>query len=461
MPPDTLRDHFQRALLHEEVHARPPVALWPNERILSQAFLLTDTEERESHRQWIDSISARLGITSHPLHGQALRLVELCPAPQRILLKWELHGEFVVITFYVHEVMDRGQCQTANRRDRLTRIAELLRAIDATSWPTRPGARISAIDIALVQEPLEDDPASKSALFEGNTLVGSTILSSQSAQVLSDFHLDSQGFHRFLVSHQTMGSRQAGRVVQRLMDVDTYRMMAMMGLPHAKGLAGPLKAAELELTSLSQRIAAAAGQPIDIHSPTGERDALQGDAELLRGVSALASRVEGWISEHGLRFTAAEAYSELVRRALQELNEQPIPGIQTLTEFMDRRFEPAMRTCRWTQRRLRELSDRVTRATQSLRTRLEFVNEQQTQALLSSMDRRANLQLKLQQTVEGLSLVVLTYYGVGLVGIFAKGLKAQGLDISVDLVTALAVPIIAGALAFGIRRGVRKIRNSH
>ncbi len=454
-------DHPERRLLHEEVHARPPVALWPNERILSQAFLLSSAGAREAQLSWINALSDRLGVSSHPVHGQVLRLVELQPEPQRILLKWEQHGEFVVITFYLHEITNVAECQTTSRVQRLALIAQRLEALGMPALPQIPGERISAIDIALVQEPLENDAGAKAVLFEGNTLVGATILSSQRAQVWTDFHLDSQGYNRFLVAHDTMGSRQAGRVVQRLMDVDTYRMMAMMGLPHAKGLAGPLKAAELELTSLSQRIAAAAGQPIDIHSPTGERDALQGDAELLRGVSALASRVEGWISEHGLRFTAAEAYSELVRRALQELNEQPIPGIQTLTEFMDRRFEPAMRTCRWTQRRLRELSDRVTRATQSLRTRLEFVNEQQTQALLSSMDRRANLQLKLQQTVEGLSLVVLTYYGVGLVGIFAKGLKAQGLDISVDLVTALAVPIIAGALAFGIRRGVRKIRNSH
>nr|UOZ96889.1 hypothetical protein NCPCFENI_00794 [Cupriavidus sp.] len=174
-------------------------------------------------------------------------------------------------------------------------------------------------------------------------------------------------------------------------------------------------------------------------------------------MSVLAARVEEWISAHGLRFTASEAYVELVRRAIGELKESPLPGVQNLSEFMDRRFEPAMRTCRWTQRRLRELSDRVTRTTQILRTGIEFMNERQNQALLASMNRRAQLQLKLQQTVEGLSLVVLTYYGVGLVNYLVKGAKSVGLDLPIDLITAAAVPLIGGLLLLGIRRARRRV----
>jgi uncharacterized membrane-anchored protein len=159
---------------------------------------------------------------------------------------------------------------------------------------------------------------------------------------------------------------------------------------------------------------------------------------------------------HGLRFTASEAYADLVRRALTELKETPIIGVQTPSEFMERRFEPAMRTCRWTQRRLQELSDRVSRTTQILRTRIEFMTERQNQELLASMNRRAQLQLKLQQTVEGLSLVVLTYYGVGLVQHLAKGLKALGYEIHIEIVTAFAVPIIAGTLLIGLRQARRR-----
>ena len=123
---------------------------------------------------------------------------------------------------------------------------------------------------------------------------------------------------------------------------------------------------------------------------------------------------------------------------------------------MDRRFEPAMRTCRWTQRRLRELSDRVSRTTQILRTRIEFMTERQNQALLASMNRRAQLQLKLQQTVEGLSLVVLTYYSVGLIQYLAKGVREMGFAVPIDLITALAVPIIAIALLLALRQARKR-----
>jgi uncharacterized membrane-anchored protein len=254
-------------------------------------------------------------------------------------------------------------------------------------------------------------------------------------------------------------------VVQRLVDIDTYRMMSMLALPRAKSLSEPLRKAEDELASLSGQIALAESAPVEqLQSMGAMADAvghhnntgLPDHEGLLKGVSLLAARVEEWISAHGLRFTASEAYVDLVRRAILELKETPLPGVQNLSEFMDRRFEPAMRTCRWTQRRLRELSDRVTRTTQILRTRIEFMNERQNQALLASMNRRAQLQLKLQQTVEGLSLVVLTYYSVGLVNYLAKGAKSLGIDLPVDLITALAVPIIAGLLLLGIRRARRR-----
>ncbi|NBV88179.1 MAG: DUF3422 family protein, partial [Betaproteobacteria bacterium] len=181
------------------------------------------------------------------------------------------------------------------------------------------------------------------------------------------------------------------------------------------------------------------------------------DERLLNGVSGLAARVEQWISALGLRFTASEAYTELSRRAIQELHEQSIPGVQTLTEFMDRRFEPAMRTCRWTRRRLTELSDRISRTTQILRTRIEFINERQTQSLLGSMDRRAKLQLRLQQTVEGLSLVILTYYGVGLVNVLSKGAKDLGLPLSPEIIAAASIPLIAGGLFLGLRKARQQL----
>ncbi|MFZ9103521.1 MAG: DUF3422 family protein [Burkholderiaceae bacterium] len=437
----------QRESLHQEVHARPPIALWPQERVVHQAFLITRPEQREMQREWVDALSRVLQQPGHPVHGRSVRVLELNPAPSRLLLKWEMHGEFCAVTLYL-QGEPSGRPFHETRADIRQRFHARLAELGVKTLGPESGERISAVDITIAQEQLSEDAADVAPRFQGNTVIGGTILGTRRAQVWTDFQIDAGGYINFLVNHQGMGSRQAGRVVQRLIDIDTYRMMALLALPRAKSLSEPLSKAESDLSRLSTQLT---------DTQTGDGDqTIQTDGQLLNGVSALAARVEGWVSEHGLRFTASEAYSDLVRRALSELKETALPGVQTLGEFMERRFEPAMRTCRWTQRRLRELSDRISRTTQILRTRIEFVNERQTQALLSSMDRRAKLQLKLQQTVEGLSLVVLSYYAVGLIGYLVKGLKSAGLHVDAELVTGAAVPVVAGLLYWGIRRARRR-----
>ena len=271
-------------------------------------------------------------------------------------------------------------------------------------------------------------------IFNGNTVLGSFILSSKKAQLWTDLQLDEDGFISFFIPHDVLGSRQLGRIARGLAEAETYRMVAMVSFPVAKSLSLPLREAESELAAVSEKIS-------KLQAESGvntEKDGL-----FLEELSRLASRIEQWISGYGLRFTAAEAYSQLLSKNLLELNETSIPGVQTLSEFMDRRFQPAMGTCIWTQRRLRELSDRISRTTQTLRTRIEFVNEQQTQKLLASMDQRARLQLRLQETVESLSVLVLTYYAVGLLAYIVKGGKEAGLAIHPEIIAAIAAPIIA------------------
>jgi uncharacterized membrane-anchored protein len=295
------------------------------------------------------------------------------------------------------------------------------------------------MDVAFEDRPLFSDAEQVSQIFSGNTLLGSTILSSQKAQLWTDLQINEDGYISYLVPHVGMGSRQAGRVARRITETETYRMASMLAFPVAKSLSGPLRQSEAELAELSKEISGAQSQL---------SAAPNADGEFLHRISMLASKIEEWISEHGLRFTAAEAYSQLVHKNLEELNESSVPGVQTLSEFMDRRFAPAMSTCSWTQRRLKELSDRISRTTQILRTRIEYVNESQTQQLLASMDQRAQLQLRLQETVEGLSVLVLTYYAVSLIIYMAKGVKELGLGLSPELIGAACAPLIA----YGIYR---------
>ena len=92
-----------------------------------------------------------------------------------------------------------------------------------------------------------------------------------------------------------------------------------------------------------------------------------------------------------------------------------------------------------------------------LSTRVNVTREKQNQQVLKSMDRRATMQLRLQQTVEGLSVAAISYYIVGLVGYAAKGIKASGRDINLDLVTAWSIPIVIAFVAFGLYRFRRSI----
>ncbi len=439
---DLRSDHPQRYALHHEIHARPPIALWSNERVISQAFVL-DGVSRRQHTTWIERASKGFPLHNGGLHHSSIRVLELAAPPSRILLKWEMHGEFVAVTLFFQQ---SSATAFESREQALQRAGVLLQNANAQGLHELTGQRLVALDIMVEQAPHYRDAFEVAKRFRNNTVVGSIITSNQNAQLWTDLQLDEAGFIQMVVRGEHLGSRQTGRAIQRLIDIETYRMMALLALPSAKALAEPLRSAEQELAAVSEKIAAAQKK---------ETIDLSVDAQLLGDVSALAAKVEGWISANGLRFTAAEAYYELVKRSLIETHETVIPGVQTLSTFMDRRFEPAMRTCRWTVRRLRDLSDRISRTTQILKTRIEFVNESQQQALLASMDRRAKLQLRLQQTVEGLSIIVMTYYATGLLQYIAKGLKGIGLSVDPDLVALVSVPVIAIGL-YGFLTARRK-----
>lgn len=441
-------DHPLRQVLHEEVHSRPPVAQWPKERILSQAFLL-DAASRQLQIDWIESLSNAFAKKASGSQDHFFRSIELSPAPQRIIIKWELHGEFATIAAIVQQSTLVEGPLMLTRQSILAQLNAVLQKMDCPPIEASGGQRIAAIDIAFEDRALFNDAEEVSALFNGNTLIGSYIMSNRRAQLWTDLDLNDDGFISYYVPHHTLGSRQAGRVARRITEVETYRMAAMLAFPVAKSLSLPLRNAESDLAQMSKEIAL-------LQTDTGVQ--LKKNGEFLADLSQLASKTEQWISEFGLRFTAAEAYSQLVNKNLAELHEEAIPGIQTLVEFMDRRFQPAMGTCLWTQRRLKELSDRVSRTTQTLRTRIEFVNEEQTQALLASMDKRAKLQLRMQETVDSLSVLVLTYYLVGLLFYVAKGGKEAGFPIYPEITAAIAAPIVA--LIFFIISKRRRARNA-
>jgi uncharacterized membrane-anchored protein len=162
--------------------------------------------------------------------------------------------------------------------------------------------------------------------------------------------------------------------------------------------------------------------------------------------------VEGRYASTHSRFSASRAYFELVDQRIQDIAEQPLPGLQSLGEFMHRRLSPARNTCAWVSNREDALSQRVSRMSNLLRTRVEIEQQQANQSLLDAMNQRQALQLKLQSTVEGLSVAAISYYVVGLLGYLVKGFKPEGWPLSAETTVACMVPLVALVVWWSMRR---------
>lgn len=412
LPPN----HAQRELLANEVHARPSEAVAIPAQVVHVAVLI-DAEARESERKHLDALARRLGFAppnSHDTHWRA-QLAGL-------RLKWERHGEFSSYTFITEG--DAGH----------DALGEL--AMRAPGWLSQvPGRTAAAVKVVLHAADSEAAAALKQP-------VASRVMGGL-AEVHTDFKQASDGCTRLDVVDRGLTPAQAGRLLQSLCEIEAYRVLALLALPIARRQWPRVSEIEQSLAQLTDRIAAA------------EADHLS-DETLLHQLTRLAAEVESGIAASQFRFGACEAYHQLVVQRIADLREERLAGLPTIDEFMGRRLAPAVATCATVMQRLKSLAERIAQASGLLSTRVDITREQQNQALLASMDLRAKQQLRLQQTVEGLSVAAIAYYLVGLVAYAAKGLNAAGLRVNTELLVAAAVPVVAGGVFWAVRRARRR-----
>lgn len=224
--------------------------------------------------------------------------------------------------------------------------------------------------------------------------------------------------------------------------------MSLLGLPVARELNPAITQIEEDLAVLNQRIA-------DIKNEDDER-------LLLTELSQLAATIEQHRSDTNFRFSATNAYHDLVGDRLHQLHESHMDGVQSLQEFLERRLSPGIKTCQSVRDRLEDLSRRIHRTTSLLRTRVEVSIEAQNQNLLTSMNRRSHLQLRLQQTVEGLSVVAIGYYALSLMAYGFDAAKALGVPVNKDIATGIAMPIVLVAIYLGMHSiRTRLTKQSH
>jgi len=419
--------HPSRESLHNEVHARPyermaaplvlsHIALVGPEGDAARAHTVTLLRNRHLPLPGADSnhLSADLG---------------------GIHLRWEKHTEFHTCTFW-----------KPLRDAPVSFDAPALADVPQEWLAAVPGQWLVGLHMVVLQHAeLGEAPEVRelvAASLQEDSLVGSRLMDGE-AQVYTDFRLYADGYARIVLVHNAMNPRRLGRAVQRLLEVETYRMAALLGLPMAREVGGSLVHAERDLAQVAGQIRSA--QRAD-------------EPELLRQLTQLAAEVESLYARTHARFSASAAYFELMQRRIAELREQRVDTLQTLGDFMDRRLMPAMQTCAWAARRQQALSERISRISNLLRTRVEIEQQQSSQDLLDAMNRRQKAQLLLQNAVEGLSVAAVTYYGAGLIGYLAKGGKAAGLNLLPDVAVAISIPLIALAVWLGIRRLHRSAR---
>ena len=415
-------NHAERQALAEEAHARPPETVLAPARA-SYLAVLIDVDDRNRELAHLEALCKRYAIPVPPAGANHWR-AQL----GTLRLKWERHGEFSGYLIIAPGAAVRP-------------FAEPAATLMPADWLSAvPGRTIAAAHVDIVPGAgMPVDGASLAGHFGGQGVAGSQIAEGAGA-VFTDFRVHDDGFSRWLVLDSGLTPGQAGRTLQRLVEIEAYRLLALLALPIARRQTPRMLAIERELALLTDGLAQGQGD----------------DEHLLHELTRLAAEVESGLAASQFRFGACRAYFELVSRRIAELRETRLPGLQTIDEFMARRFTPAVATCNTAAQRLHGLSERIARASALLSTRVDIARERQNQALLASMDRRAKLQLRLQQTVEGLSVAAIVYYMAGLVGYLAKGIKASGWRFEPDLVVGIAVPALAIVAFFTVRRARRR-----
>ncbi|GIK81998.1 MAG: DUF3422 family protein [Pseudorhodoplanes sp.] len=417
-----LDPHPLRAAVLGEVHARPFTAIATPARILLFAFQ-TGNESAQADRAVLEALCSARGCNP-PKASERHHRVSFGATT----LRWEQHSEFTTYTWELPA--DPG---AAPFHPAATMLASPMGQI------AQPGPLLVATDLHLVAE--NGERTAPERLFDRASLAAAEN-SDGTALYATDFQPDPAGFVRILVVDCGLGAERAGALVQRVLEIETYRIFALLGLPEAQRLAPAVRRIERRLAEVTEEMRKA--------------EALADNRHLLDELTALAAELEAGAVGSLYRFGASRAYNEIVHLRLNTIGERKVGGLPTWTAFLARRMSPAVRTCVTTEERQANLSRKLARAANLLRTRVDVALEQQNQDLLMAMNARTRMQLRLQATVEGLSVAAITYYVVGLFGYLVKGAHdSQWLHAEPSLLTGLFVPLAALAIWYVVRR-VRK-----
>jgi uncharacterized membrane-anchored protein len=410
-----------RQQISQELHNRPSPQVYVPTSITHLAVRLTE-QERDLEYQQICNLCQRYNV--NPPTREASCYYQDFGGFE---LRWERHLEFSSYSF-----IRKG-------------LGKSLFDGYATEYLPQEwfdyivGELASAVNLVIHEEELSEQALYHA--FEGHQVLGSNVAGDR-ANVYTSFKLHSDGFGRILIQSRLLNSFQAGRLIQRMLEIETYQMMALLSLPIARSLSPKVAKMENALVAINQQMA-------DSHKVN--------DGEMLDKLSELAGKTEQLIADISYRFSATNAYYELVCSRLKQLKETDIAGTERINEFVTRRLSPGIRTCQALSVRLEDLTRRIARASSLLRTRVDLAIEQQNQQLLSAINQRGEVQLRLQQMVEGVSVAAMAYYLMGLLDYVLNAVKLSGFSVNKVMVKGFAVPIILLSTWLLVRFAIRYI----
>lgn len=420
-----IKDHPQRYQLANELHARP----FPSQGAPSHAvYLAIKRSNGAAHRDRSADLAHLTALLDrHGVQPPPADATHFYGQIGRHQLKWESHSEFVTYTVFCNGLGARAFDPSEFE-------------VFPSAWLSdAPGDRMTSalirIDVMpsaeLLHQNLQD-------WFVPESLAVSRVLD-RSATLAGDFRIDEAGHMRFAVFVEPgTGMQRIGRIVQRVCEIETYKTMAMLGFQRARGMQQRMNEIDGELAGLLDDMCHEVSSP-DV---------------TLKSLLQISSELEKLLAQSTFRFGATKAYEAIVNQRIGILREDRFEGRQTFAEFMMRRFDPAMRTVQSTKERLHAMAARATRAGELLRTRVDVERSAQNQLLLESMNQRADTQLRLQKTVEGLSVVAISYYAVNLlVYVMLPAASAQGIE--KPWLTAAATPLVLLAV-WTVVRQIRK-----
>lgn len=407
-----IKDHPLRYPMADELHARPFPSVTAPSRAAYLALKPSSNaagRDREAERAHLIILLDRFGA-QHPQPDATHYSGQI----GKYTLKWESHTEFVTYTIF-------GEGNAEQPFDAVTF------AVFPQDWlDAAPGVRVTS---ALIRVEVVTGDAGilekVAAWFVSESVAISRVLD-DALVVAGDFRIDVAGHMRFAVfARPETGSRRIGRVVQRLCEIETYKAMSMLGLAMTRKLNPKMVEIDERLTTLLSDMTGTMSKP----------------DEVLQNLLVASADLENAISQTSFRFGATGAYETIVNQRIAILREDWFQGRQTFGEFMMRRYDPAMRTVNSTQTRLLAMANRAQRASDLLRTRVDVERSAQNQDLLTSMDKRSDLQLRLQKTVEGLSVVAVSYYAVNLV-LYVLGPLEKMYNVPKVVMAAIATPVV-------------------